>query len=64
VASAKRRLLLVNDSQAKCFSAKDVECAFCGLHVELEGEGDYKLTKWDEHKSSCFEFVILGGCSP
>ncbi|PPQ64226.1 hypothetical protein CVT24_008602 [Panaeolus cyanescens] len=53
VAAAKRKLLIVNDAQAKSFTPKSIECALCGTCVALEGEGDFNLTKWDEHKSGC-----------
>ncbi|THH15222.1 hypothetical protein EW146_g5220 [Bondarzewia mesenterica] len=53
VATAERKLKLVNDSGAKSFTTTSVECASCGIAVALEGEGDYDLTKWDEHKLSC-----------
>lgn len=53
VATAERKLRIVNDSQAKSFDARNVECALCGVCVVLEGEGDYNLTTWDEHKSCC-----------
>ena len=53
VTAAKRRLVLVNDAQAKLFDPKNVECALCSTQVKLEGEGDFNLIKWDEHKVSC-----------
>jgi hypothetical protein len=53
VASAKRRLLLVNDPQARSFDARNIQCAHCSASVKLEGEGDYNLTQWDEHKLAC-----------
>ncbi|EIN09497.1 hypothetical protein PUNSTDRAFT_143044 [Punctularia strigosozonata HHB-11173 SS5] len=53
VATAERKLKLVNDSQAKHFTTCSVDCNVCGDRVTLEGEGDYKLTKWEEHKGSC-----------
>ncbi|KAA1470225.1 hypothetical protein DENSPDRAFT_835974 [Dentipellis sp. KUC8613] len=53
VATAERKLKLVNDSSAKSFTVKSVECRACGAMVALEGEEDYNLTKWEEHKTSC-----------
>lgn len=57
VETANRKLQLVNDSQAKSFTSQSVECATCNDAIVLEGEGDYNLTKWDEHKSSCPTYV-------
>jgi len=57
VAAAKRRLLLVNDSQAGTFDSRNVGCALCGVNIVLEGEGDFNLTQWCEHKSSCIKSV-------
>lgn len=51
--AAERTLKLVNDAQAKTFEPKSVECAVCGTSVKLEGEGDYNLTRWEEHKAEC-----------
>lgn len=53
VAAAKRQLLVVNDPQAKSFDARRIECTFCGTNISLQGEGDFNLTKWDEHKTQC-----------
>ncbi|KAF8159491.1 hypothetical protein B0H34DRAFT_405990 [Crassisporium funariophilum] len=60
VAAAKRKLLVVNDSQAKSFDARKIECAFCGTNVTLEGEGDYDLTCWEKHKSRCTRSMPIG----
>jgi len=57
VAAAKRKLLIVNDSQAKTFDACRIECAFCGMNVVLRGEGDFNLTSWDEHRVQCTRSV-------
>ena len=59
VAAAKRKLIVVNDPQAKSYDARKIECGFCGVAVTLEGEGDFNLTRWDEHKSSCTKFVFF-----
>lgn len=57
MAAAKRRLLLVNDSQAVSFDSRNVWCVLCGANIALEGEGDFNLTKWNEHKASCIKCV-------
>ncbi|KAL0953870.1 hypothetical protein HGRIS_005044 [Hohenbuehelia grisea] len=51
VAAAQSKLQIVNDSQAKSFTPRSVECKLCGHTVKLAGEGDYNLTSWLEHKS-------------
>lgn len=51
VATAERKLKLVNDSKAKSFTSRSVACLSCGVTVALDGE--YVLTKWDEHKAKC-----------
>jgi len=53
VAAARRKLLVVNDPQVKSFDARRIECTFCSANVALQGEGDYNLTNWDEHKTQC-----------
>ncbi|KAF9563087.1 hypothetical protein CPC08DRAFT_633248, partial [Agrocybe pediades] len=50
VAAAKRKLLIVNDKQVKSFTSRKIICAVCGATVQLEGDGDYNLTNWDDHK--------------
>jgi hypothetical protein len=55
VATAERKLRLVNDSQAKAFTSKSVVCASCSQRVILEGEGDYNLTEWEQHKTTCLD---------
>ncbi|PPQ67874.1 hypothetical protein CVT25_010313 [Psilocybe cyanescens] len=57
VAAAKRKLLVVNDKQVKSFTPRRIDCAFCGIAVPLEGEGDFNLTCWDEHKRKCTKSV-------
>ncbi|KAH9479408.1 hypothetical protein JR316_0007998 [Psilocybe cubensis] len=57
VAAAKRKLLIVNDKQVKSFTPHKIDCAFCGGTVPLEGEGDFNLTCWDEHKEKCTKSV-------
>ena len=58
MAAAKRRLLLVNDSQVAAFDSKIVRCTLCGVNVVLEGDGDFNLTKWNGHKSTCIKCVL------
>lgn len=53
VATAERKLKLVNDASAKSFSATSVRCAHCDVTMALDGEGDYNLTNWEEHKTIC-----------
>ena len=48
-----RKLQLVNDSQVKSFTAEAVVCDVCKLPVVLQGDGDYNLVKWHEHKLAC-----------
>ena len=48
-----RRLQLLNDSQVKSFTAEAVVCDLCKLPVVLQGDGDYNLVKWHEHKLTC-----------
>lgn len=60
VATAERKLKLVNDAAAKRFTTKSVVCAHCKETVALEGEGDYNLAKWDDHKASCARYVVCG----
>ncbi|KDR80689.1 hypothetical protein GALMADRAFT_241078 [Galerina marginata CBS 339.88] len=59
VAAAKRKLLVVNDKQVKSFMPRKIECGFCGVTVQLEGEGDFNLTKWDEHKLNCTKTIPI-----
>jgi len=53
VATANRRLQLVNDSQVKSFTAEAVVCDVCKFPVVLQGDGDYNLVKWHDHKLTC-----------
>ncbi|KAF7309881.1 hypothetical protein MIND_00360400 [Mycena indigotica] len=53
VAMAKRKITLVNDSQAKIKSPRLVECTVCSTDVELVGDHDYTLTNWELHKTTC-----------
>jgi len=53
VATAERKLKLVNDASTKSFTATSVQCAHCDATVMLHGEGDYNVTKWEEHKADC-----------
>ena len=53
MAILNRRLQLANDSQVKSFTADAVVCDVCNLPVVLQGDGDYNLAKWHDHKSAC-----------
>lgn len=53
VATAERKLKLVNDASAKSFTGTSVDCVHCDATITLDGEGDYNLTKWQEHKAAC-----------
>jgi len=53
IATAERKLKLVNDGLAKKFTTSSVECARCRASVALVGEGDYDLSNWEAHKASC-----------
>jgi len=53
VATMNRRLQLLNDSQVKSFTTEAVVCDVCKLPVVLQGDGDYNLVKWHEHKLTC-----------
>ncbi|OAX39617.1 hypothetical protein K503DRAFT_73116 [Rhizopogon vinicolor AM-OR11-026] len=53
VATAERKISLLNDPQVKSSSPRNVECAFCRMNVELDGTAQYDLTKWHEHKAKC-----------
>ena len=53
VATATRKLQLVNDSQAKSFGIHNVHCASCNRDVDLGHAIDYDLTKWEDHKTQC-----------
>ncbi|KAF8075107.1 hypothetical protein FPV67DRAFT_614469 [Lyophyllum atratum] len=53
VATATRKLQLVNDSQVKSFTSREVVCLFCDTKVTSNGEGDYNVVNWEEHKTNC-----------
>ncbi|ESK94880.1 hypothetical protein Moror_14047 [Moniliophthora roreri MCA 2997] len=57
VATAERKLRIVNDPRAKTFGPRHVECATCRNSIILEGEADYTLTCWENHKAECPEYV-------
>jgi len=44
---------LVDDSQVKNFTPDAVVCKVCDLPVVLQGEGDYNLARWHDHKLAC-----------
>ena len=58
VATMNRKMQLVNDPQVKSFSTEAVVCDICGLPVVLQGDGDYSLVKWHEHKLSCLPYPV------
>ncbi|KAG7093643.1 hypothetical protein E1B28_007306 [Marasmius oreades] len=53
VATAERKLRIVNDPRAKAFGPRHVECVTCGKSIVLEGEADYTLASWEKHKTEC-----------
>ncbi|KAJ4475041.1 hypothetical protein J3R30DRAFT_3506223 [Lentinula aciculospora] len=55
VATAERKLKLVNDIRAASFGVNYVICAACKTTVALMNDVDYNLTLWDEHKADCPE---------
>ncbi len=59
VATAQRKLKIVNDANVKAFTARSVECKLCDATIELEGSSDYDLTKWEEHKLTVHKYVRL-----
>jgi hypothetical protein len=59
VATAERKLKLVNDACAKSFTTTSVQCKHCDATIALDGEGDYNIMKWDEHKTNCPRLVCF-----
>ncbi|KAF9266905.1 hypothetical protein L218DRAFT_755876 [Marasmius fiardii PR-910] len=53
VATAERKLRIVNDPRARAFGPRHVECAACGKSIVLGGDADYTLTSWEKHKTGC-----------
>jgi len=53
VATLNRKMQLVSDSQVKSFTTEAVVCDVCCLPVVLQGDGDYNLVKWHDHKLTC-----------
>ncbi|KAI0738514.1 hypothetical protein C8Q80DRAFT_1205853 [Daedaleopsis nitida] len=53
VATAQRKMQLVNDAQVKSYTTNSVECKMCDAQIELDGKVEYDLGKWEEHKLSC-----------
>jgi len=53
VATATRKLQLVNDSQVKSFTPREVVCSFCDTTITSNGDGDYNIINWDNHKTTC-----------
>ena len=44
---------LLNDPQVESPTPEAVVCKVCKLPVVLQGDGDYNLVKWHEHKANC-----------
>ncbi|KAG5638142.1 hypothetical protein H0H81_001661 [Sphagnurus paluster] len=59
VATATRKLKLVNDSQVKSFTAREIICSFCETTIVSTGEGDYNAFNWEEHKTFCTKWVLV-----
>jgi len=57
VATAERKIALLNDPQVRTASPNSVRCTYCKVTVMLEGDVDYDLTKWNEHKTTCIPSV-------
>ncbi|VDC03455.1 unnamed protein product [Peniophora sp. CBMAI 1063] len=53
IATADRKMKLVNDASAKKFGKTSVVCKHCQATVTLEGEGAYNLASWEKHKETC-----------
>ncbi|KAG9313094.1 hypothetical protein JVU11DRAFT_6539 [Chiua virens] len=53
VATTERKMVLLNDPQVKVCSPEHVVCGTCKAVVALEGEVEYDLAKWIEHKENC-----------
>lgn len=53
VATLNRKMQLLNDPQVRSFTTEAVVCSLCSLPVVLQGDGDYSLIKWHEHKLTC-----------
>ena len=54
-----RKLQLANDPQVKNFTTDAVVCHVCNLPVVLQGDGDYNLAKWQDHKLTCAPVPVL-----
>ncbi|TBU34093.1 hypothetical protein BD311DRAFT_747125 [Dichomitus squalens] len=63
VATAQRKLNLVNDPQVKSCTSQSVECKSCNKTIELEGKAEYDLTKWEEHKLACNSGILNGAAA-
>lgn len=53
MAIKNRKMQLENDLQVKSFTTEAVVCNVCNFPVVLQGDGDYSLVKWHEHKLTC-----------
>ena len=59
VATAQRKLKLVNDPHVKAFTPRSVDCKLCDTTVELERTAEYDLTKWEDHKLTVHGCVLV-----
>jgi len=48
-----RKAQLTNDPQVKNFTTDAVVCDVCNFPVVLQGDGDYNLAAWEDHKLTC-----------
>jgi hypothetical protein len=53
VATATRKLQLVNDPQIKSFTTHAVVCSFCDESVASDSKEDYSIVDWELHKGTC-----------
>ena len=53
MATLNRKAQLANDPQVKNFTTDAVVCHVCNLPIVLQGDGDYNLAKWQDHKLTC-----------
>jgi len=58
VATMNRKMQLANDPQVKSFTTAAVVCGVCNLPVVLQGDGDYSLVEWHEHKLNCMPVPV------
>lgn len=63
VTTAQRQVYLFNDKQARDPQPKSVECKACDATITLEGDGDYNLASWQQHKTVCTPKNLAGSAS-